>query len=279
VAIRQALPQPIKRILRETARSAGTATSRARILPSFLIVGAQKCGTTALYTYLLQHPAFKGPASKEIEYFSRLYARGPSWYRGHFPLRGRARITGEATPDYLPHPHAPARAAQLLPDAKLIVLLRDPVDRALSAYAHQIAANREELSFAEAMAREDERIGNEFQRMQDDPDYYSFAWRYRSYAHRGLYAEQLERWFAAFPREQFLILGSEVDLFGDPAGTYARVLEFLGAEPYELDAYPPVLDRDYEPMDEELRQQLADRFREPNERLTALIGRDFGWNR
>jgi len=282
------LPSAVKRGLREGARGVGTATSFARTLPDFLIVGAQKSGTTALYAYLLRHPGIAGPASKEVEFFNRFFARGTRWYRGHFPTaltgwyvrrrHGLPLICGEASPDYLSHPWAAARAASVVPGAKLIVLLRNPIDRALSSYAHEVAAGRETLPFRDALERESERTGAEFERMLVDPGYYGAAWRYHSYLARGRYAEQLDRWFAAFPRESFLVLGSEAELFRDPEATYARVLEHLGAAPYSLDAYPAVLAREYEAMDADTRRWLEDYYREPNARLYELLGRDFGWS-
>lgn len=280
-------PPAVKRSVKSTLEAARTASAFARPLPDFLIIGAQKGGTTALYSYLRQHPAIGGPASKEVEFFDRHFARGAAWYRGHFPTavqrryverrRGGTFLAGEASPDYLSHPWAARRARSVVPDARLIVLLRNPVDRALSAYAHEIAAGRETLSFRDALEQHAGDTESELSRMGADPGYYSLSWRYNAHLLRGRYAEQLERWFAEFPREQILVLGSERDFFADPGVAYARVLGFLGAAPHRLDAYPPVLARDYLEMDADTRRWLADYYREPNERLYALLGRDFGW--
>jgi hypothetical protein len=287
-ALRRRIPVPVKRAARRTAEAGGALTGPLRPLPDFVIIGAQKAGTTALYSYLLRHPSVTGPRSKEVEFFNRFFSRGEHWYRGHFPTlatrmylqrrTGSPPRAGEASPDYLSNPWAARRAAGLVPDAKLIVLLRNPVERALSAHAHEVAAGRETLTFEEALASEEARLTGEFERMERDPGYYSYPWRYRSYAARGHYAEQLERWFAEFPREQVLVLGSEADLFRDPGGTYARVLDFLGLERYTLDAYPLVLSRDYPEMRAAVRAQLVARFRDPNARLFELLGRTFDWD-
>ena len=270
------LPDPLRAVLRNAVWTFGKATARFRPLPDFLIVGAQKAGTTALYSYLRRHPAITGPAWKEVSFFDRHYARGAAWYRGNFPLRRDGRVVGEASPSYLFHPLGPERVAALLPDVRAIALLRNPADRAYSHYQHEVALGREPLTFEEALEREDERLDGEVERMLADPGYFSHAWWNYTYRARGLYAEQLERWFAALPRERVLVLESS-ELADRSRETYARVLEFLGAPPHQLETYPRVFDREYEPMRAETRTKLADAYAEPNRRLYELLGRDLGW--
>jgi Sulfotransferase domain len=272
------LPGPVRSVLRNAVWTFGTATARLRPLPDFLILGAQKAGTTALYAYLRRHPGITGPRWKEVSYFDRHYRRGRAWYRGNFPVRlSSERIVGEASPSYLFHPLAPERVAALLPGARLIAILRDPVERAYSHYQHEVAFGRERLSFEDALEQEDARLSGELERMQAEPAYFSQAWWSHTYLARGLYAEQLERWWAAFPAEQLLVLANE-ELAAEPAATYARVLAFLGAEPYELETYPRVFDRDYPDLKSETRERLAAHFAGPNRRLYDLLGRDLGWN-
>jgi Sulfotransferase domain len=270
-----ALPEPARKVLRGAYRSYGQATARLRPLPDFLILGAQKAGTTALYAYLSWHPQITGPSFKEVSFFDRHYAHGERWYRAHMPVR-RDGIVGEASPSYLFHPLAPERVARMLPGARLIALLRNPVDRAFSHYQHEVALGREPLSFEGALAREDERMQGELERMLAEPTYFSHAWWNYTYVARGRYAEQLERWFAAFPREQLLVLLTD-DLAADTAGTYARTLEFLGAEQRELDSYPRIFERDYGEMDPATRRDLKQRFVEPNRQLAELLGRELPW--
>lgn len=271
------LPGPVRTAARTAIWTFGKTTARLRPLPDFLILGAQKAGTTALYSFLRRHPGITGPSWKEVSYFDRQYRRGPAWYRGNFPLRSGGMIVGEASPSYLFHPLAPARVAALVPGARLIALVRDPVERAHSHYHHEVAFGREPLSFEDALDAEDERMRGELERMISDPGYFSHAWWDFTYAARGLYAEQLERWYEHFPREQLLVLANE-DLSERPRETYARVLDFLGAPAHELDAYPRVFDRDYPPMRPETRERLQARFAEPNERLEQLLGRELGWS-
>ncbi len=272
------IPAPARVVLRNVVWTYGKATSFARPLPDFLIIGAQKAGTTALYSYLRRHPNVTGPSWKEVSFFDRHYRRGAAWYRGNFPnvLRLRHALVGEASPSYLFHPLAPERVAGLVPRARLIVLLRDPVDRALSHYEHEVALGREPLSFEDALEREEERTRGEVERMVADPAHFSDPWWNHTYLARGRYAEQLERWLAVFPREQLLVLSSD-ELSERTPDTYARVLEFLGAGPYELESFPRVFDRDYPDMKPETRRLLAEYFAEPNRRLYELVGADYGW--
>ena len=273
------LPDPVRAVLRNAVWTYGRATSAARPLPDFLILGAQKAGTTALYSYLRRHPSITGPSWKEVSYFDRHYARGEAWYRGNFPNKARTRgkLVGEASPSYVFHPLAPQRVRELVPEARLVVLVRNPIDRALSHYQHEVALGREPLSFEDALAAEDERLRGEEERLLADPRYFSREWWSHTYQARGRYAEQLERWLAVFPQEQLLIVPSD-DLADDPAGAHARVLDFLGAPPQRLESYPRVYEREYEPMRPETRDLLAAEFEQPNRRLYKLLGRELGWS-
>jgi Sulfotransferase domain len=270
-----ALPEPARKALRGGYRAYGRATAGLRPLPDFLILGAQKAGTTALYAYLRWHPQITGPSFKEVSFFDRHYAHGEGWYRAHMPARRRP-LVGEASPSYLFHPLAPERVASMLPDARLIALLRNPVDRAFSHYQHEVALGREPLSFEDAIDREEERMRDEVERMVREPSYFSHAWWNYTYVARGRYAEQLERWFARFPRERLLVLFTE-ELAADTAGTYRRVLDFLGAGAHDLESYPRIFEREYEQMPPATRARLERLFEEPNRQLSALLNRELPW--
>jgi hypothetical protein len=210
-----------------------------------------------------------------VSFFDRHYARGERWYRAHLPMR-RGGVVGEASPSYLFHPLAPERVARVLPDARLIALLRNPVERAFSHYQHEVALGREQLTFEDALEREDERMAGELERMLRDPTYFSHAWWNYTYAARGRYAEQLERWFAAFPRERLLVLLTD-ELAADTAGTYRRALDFLDVDERGLDSYPRIFEREYGEMDPGTRARLEHEFAEPNRRLADLLGRELPW--
>ena len=255
-------------------------TATLRGFPSVLIIGAQKSGTTSLFNYLVQHPKVLPPLGKEVHYFDFHYADGVNWYRGHFPYRRQlrhGRLTLDASPYYLAHPLVPERAAQLLPGVKLIAVLRNPVDRALSHYQHEVRYGREPLSFAEAIEREPERLAGEEERLQSDPSYYSANHHRYSYTRRGLYLEQLRRWVQHFPRAQLLVLQSE-RLFRDPARTTADVHAFLGLQPYRLERYQPFLAGNYDAgLPAELRAKLVAYFEPHNRELYRWLGERFDW--
>jgi hypothetical protein len=210
------------------------STSRLPPLPDFLLIGAQRGGTTSLYHYLRAHPQVLAALAKDVHFLSLHWTRGEGWYRAQFPLRARksprrpaAPLTFEANPYYLFHPLATARAAQLLPQVKLLVLLRDPVSRAWSHYRHMVRLGLEPLSFQAAIAQEPVRLTGETERIRSDPGYGAVRHRRYSYLTRGAYAEQLRAWLGYFPADRFLVLRSEA-LWADPAGCYGRVLSLLG---------------------------------------------------
>lgn len=270
----------IKGPLREIRAEYRRLTAPMRGLPSALIIGTQRGGTSSLFNYLVQHPDVLPPLRKEVHYFDLNHARGPNWYRGCFPYSHRLRqgaITIDATPYYMMHPLAAERAAELLPDLKLIALLRNPIDRALSHYQHEVRGGRESLSFAEALERESERLAGQEERLRSDPRYYSWNHRRYAYTRRGLYLEQLQRWLRHFPRSQLLVLQSE-RLFRDPPGVSAEVYRFLGLRAHTLPKYETFLGGNYDrTMPPELRARLAAYFEPRNRALFAWLGEEFDW--
>ncbi len=267
-------------------------TAPLRLLPDFLIIGTQRGGTTSLYHYLQAHPCIQATTTKEIHFFDRKYHKGLLWYRGHFPtalekayaqqVRKRAFVTGEASPAYLFHPHVYKRVAQTMPHVKLIVLLRNPVDRAYSQYYHSIELGHENRSFEEAIRDEQERTNREREKILKEEHYQSYAYKHHSYLTRGLYVDQLQAWMDFFPREQFLILKSE-DFYADPAAASKEVYTFLNlpfAEPQlRKKEYKPLNTTTYSKMDATLRMSLVEYFKPYNARLYDLLDRDFGWDK
>lgn len=261
-------------------------TAAARMQPDFIIIGAQKGGTSSLCTYLFQHPQVLAARRKEIHFFDAPeYAQGMSWYRAHFPLEKQRKqgataagaITGEASPYYMFHPHAHQRVFDALPQVKLIVMLRNPVDRALSHYNHQVRKGREPLDFEAAIKIEDQRLAGEKQKILADDRYYSHNYWAYSYLARGRYAEQIETWRSVFPVEQMLVINSE-EFYRDPHTQFGQTLEFLGLDSFDLGAYGKQNAGRYDSISAQLRRDLTAQFRPQNERLYELIGRDFGWN-
>ena len=272
--------ETIKSPLRRLRAGYRELTGPLRGFPSVLIIGTQKGGSTSLFKYLEEHPDVLPPLGKEVHYFDFHYASGVNWYRGRFPyahwLR-RGALTLDATPYYMMHPLAPRRAADLLPGVKLIALLRNPVDRALSHYQHEVRGGRETLSFVDALDRESERLAGEEERLQREPSYYSWNHHRYAYTHRGLYLDQLRRWVQHFPRSQLLVLQSEW-LFRDPPAATAAVYRFLGLRPHQLQEYKTFLPGNYDRgMPEELRTRLVSYFEPHNRALFQWLGEEFDW--
>jgi hypothetical protein len=247
--------------------------------PDFLIIGAQKSGTTSLYRYLIQHPRIAPASAKELDFFSNdNFHRGVDWYLSQFPPKEPGVLTGEASPYYMFHPYAPRRILEFDPGIKLIVVMRNPVERTYSHYHHQVHAYREMLSFEEALAREEERLEGEIARMKEDETYHSKAHRRFSYLAKSRYTEQLEVWFSLFPREQMLILNSEA-MFRNPEPVLDAVTSFLGLPPLRLDAYNRYMPGSYwEEMRPETRRMLIRYFRPHNRRLYELLGERYPWD-
>jgi hypothetical protein len=263
------------------------ASSRSELgaLPDFLIIGAEKAGTTFLYWALCQHPNVEPASEKELHFFdTRKWSnRGVGWYRSQFPARawrdGRGVLTGEASPYYLFHPSSPLRASATVPDVKLVALFRNPVDRAYSAYNHKVAAGQEPLSFEEALAEEDRRTAGELEKMLSDESYYSRNVRVHAYRTRGIYVDQLQRWHKHFAPEQLLVLRSET-LFANPKATIDVVREFLELPKFDVDITSLKERRNrrtFRPMAPATQQRLEQFFEPHNLRLYEYLGVDFGW--
>lgn len=281
------VPAPIKEAGRSLTRIVGRATAGLRMLPSFLVVGTQRGGTTSLHRALVEHPAVVAPAfHKGIHWFDVAREHSPSWYRGHFPLVSAARrrvpqgqlpVTFESSGYYMHHPTAPAAIGTTLPDVKLVVMLRDPVERAYSAHRHELARGFETEPFERALALEDERLDGEVARIVADPGYVSHAHRHHSYVDRSTYVWQVERLFLLFGRERVHVLFSE-DFFRSPDTVFADLLDFLGLAP-DTPRFGHHNDQPRAPMAPDLRARLEERFLPHDDALAELLGVELGWRR
>jgi len=267
--------------------AARRATAWARLRPTFLVIGAQRSGSTSLEDYLSAHPAVLTAVVKEVQYFHRHYENGELWYRSRFPLTVRATLMhrrtgvppaiGEASPDYLFDPRAPARVHSFDGGLKLIAVLRDPVERAHSHWRMETRRGREPLRFEEALDREEAELESELAQLVATSGYLDAPFR-TSYVARGRYAEQLERWLELFPREQMLVLLSD-DLLADQAGAMSRLAGFLGIPEWSAESYRLRGVQGDEEMPPETRERLAGAFEAPNRRLEELLGIELGWTR
>jgi hypothetical protein len=285
--VNRAARQAAKRVLRRY----GEVTSGLRQGPDFVIIGAKRGGTTSLYKYLLEHPCihplFPGRIHlKGVHYYDTNYARGLRWYRSHFPLQAGARhlarpgitpaLAGEASPYYLFHPLAAERLARDFPGVRIIVVLRDPVERAYSHFKERTHHGGETLSFEEALDAEEGRLRGEAERISAEPGYLSVEHENHSYLAQGRYLDMLPRWFGLFGRDQFHIAASE-DFYADPERHVNGIWSFLGLAPGKLRSrvrhnYLPAPD-----IRPETRQRLQEALADHNRELEELLGRPLPW--
>jgi Sulfotransferase domain len=270
------------------ARLLRHVNARHRRLPDYIIAGAQKAGTTSLYAYLSEHPNVDPPITKEIRYFDRFHDRGINWYRMHFPL-ARARVsfddagvttlTGESTPNYLFYPPSPERIARTLSGVKVILLLRNPVDRAFSHYQLKLKRRQEPRSFDEAVDAEIERLQADREQIAANPDYYIQMHDRFTYLARGRYVEQIHRWQSFFAPWQLLLVESG-RFFKHTGEVFERVCDFLGLprwQPAQFgNRYPG---RYKDKMSDATRRKLVDYFAPHNARLYAHLAMRFDWDR
>jgi hypothetical protein len=253
-------------------------------LPDFIIIGAQKAGTSSLFAYLSQHPQLLQSVVKEVHFFDGglnynvdNYEKGEAWYRAHFPLTKKLIAhskTFEVSPLYIFNPLTPKRIFDLIPEVKIIALLRNPTERAISHYFHEKRKGRESLPIFEALQAEERRLES----ILNNKDYKNEIFRYYSYKLRGLYKLQIERYLNFFPMNQILVLSSE-KFFSEPDNTLRQVFEFIGVDTeFKVkDLRPRGVGKNKRKIHTDIRQYLNDYFWPHNQALYRIIGKNFEW--
>ncbi|ELS04867.1 tetratricopeptide repeat protein,sulfotransferase family protein [Xenococcus sp. PCC 7305] len=243
--------------------------------PHFLVIGGMKCGSTSLYTYLSEHPQIIPALKKEIHFFNSYYDRGIDWYSSHFfpILKEQSFLTGEATP-CLSEYGVWSKIAQHFPELKLIVVLRNPVERAYSHYNHTAQWFGAQHSFKDSILSELENTQLSNLILEDETAYRKVQ---SYYILLGLYVYWLKEWMKFFPREQFLILRSE-DLYTNPANTMNKVYKFLNISSHKKSLYQNTFAGKYLAMDESLRHALVEYYQPHNQKLEDFLGMNFNWN-
>jgi hypothetical protein len=256
-------------------------TAHLRQLPNCYIVGAQKAGTSSLYHYLIQHPLIHKSYLKEVHYFDGglnpeidNYKRNLNWYKAHFSIKkNKNAINIDATPFYLFHPQVPKRIASLTPEAKIIILLRNPVHRAISHYYHVKRHGFETLPITEAFEMESLRLAHAYQ----TKDYKDINFRLYSYKARGLYLDQIKRYHQVFNKNQTLIIDSN-DLFLNTEKTINTVFKFLNLPIVKIpDLQSKNVGKNKQHIDAEFIHQLYHYYAEHNEQLFDYLGKRFNW--
>ena len=262
-------------------------TSNSRILPDFIIIGESKCGTTSLYNYMIQHPAIKPALTKEINFFNWSYDKPQNWYSAHFPTKLKKKfsknvfkksfLTGEATPLYLFNSQVPKRMFETIPNVKIIVVLRNPVDRAYSHY-HDLGVRlgEEKRTFDDAI-RSELKILEEKNYVTTDYNG-NFTDRLYQYVVRGIYLDHLKIWMDVYPVKQFLILKTE-ELEKNPSEILDSVFKFLSIPDYDKINFGKKHNvSKYEPMNEQSRKMLKEFFKPHNKNLYKFLKQDFEWD-
>lgn len=283
------LPERVKAPLKQVVKSYRCLTKNLRSRPDFIIIGARKCGTTSLYSYLVQHPSILPALKKEIFYFSHYYNKGEAWYRSHFPttierwmvekLRRQDVVTGEATPCYIFDPELPCLIRKMNPQVRLIATLRNPVDALYSAYEFGIKTGtytREEVVF-DTMVEAEIQAMKGLTRNQKQSNLYMEVADSFPVLSRGLYADMLESWYEEFPQDRIHVIISRF-LFHDTQATMDGVLKFLGLPSYTLPKYEKRNANSYSPIKPRTREMLEEFFAPHNRKLESRLGIKTGWS-
>lgn len=248
--------------------------------PDFIIIGAQKCGTSTFYHQMRKHPDILLPRKKELHFFDDHYQLGLEWYLRFFAhprYPGQSYCTGEASPFYFFHPLVPQRISETFPEIKLILLLRNPVSRAYSQYQHMKRKGRLSLSFEHCIQLEEQVLSGRKEQFLNNENHSDLMYRRFSFLARSRYAEQLAEWYRFFQPQQLLILRSE-DYFSAPQVALNTAFRFLGLDSFDIDIRKEHVVSDYPPMNPETRKKLLEYFIPHNKLLARMTGRDFGWD-
>lgn len=286
-SVRRAL-NPVRDSVRAGLVSASARMGRIGPVPDYLVIGAQRSGTTWLQRLLVTHPDIVAPRTKEVHYFDQHWHLGLRWYQANFtPAANVARRrpgprrevrTGEATPYTLFHPLGPSRVASTVPDAQLVVVLRDPVQRAWSHWRHARHLGVEAETFARAVELEEHRLHGADELLRTYPSARHGSHQHHSYLARGRYALQLESWYEHVLRNRLLIVWFD-DLVRLPGDSIARVLDHIDARPFAADPTIAPPSNRTAPLDPALAAELRSRFDDDDRALGDLLGAVPPWRR
>ena len=244
-------------------------------LPSFIIIGAQKAGTTALFKALSEHPQISTARMKEVHFANRNWHRGVEWYARCFPVD--AECAFECTPDYLFFPHAAKRMSAILSrESKFIALLRDPVKRALSHHQYETLRGGETKRFLDALALEQRRTDKAWEKAVYADGPWTFSLDRNSYMRRGLYGMHLQNWINEVGQSRLLVLEDQ-ELFQSPESTIKKILNFLCLDSSVSLQFKLENQGKYRESVSALNDDLYEFFRDDASLLWKQWGRDFSW--
>jgi tetratricopeptide (TPR) repeat protein len=241
--------------------------------PDFIIAGASKGGTSSLYNYLSYHPQLLLSHKKELDFFWQNFERGIDWYLAHFPTitDNDNFLTGEATPNYLRFPVVAQRIKEYCPQTKIIILLRNPVDRTISWHYHKINTGLTKGDLETAITQEIEQL-----EILSETELMTGGYRPIDNIFSSLYYYQLKAWMEYLPREKFLILKSE-EFYSHTAASMEQVFSFLGIPAQQLKEYSKVNVGSYKQVEPTIRKKLVEYFQPYNQQLEEFINLEFNW--
>ncbi len=247
-----------------------------RVLPNLIVIGAVRSGTTSLFHYFNEHPCMTSSSYDELGFFDSNFELGLNWYKSHFPTKFHKQkiiskfkkfYTYDVTPFYIWNENAAKRILDTLPNTKLIALLRNPIDRAYSNYQLSVRDD-EKQSFEEVIKKE----------MKQGKNFKTKAYGLQNYLARGIYVNQLEKWYKLFPKKNILVISTD-ELKKDPENTLNSMFQFLDIPKYKVKNLKKHNKENYKSMNNETRKFLVDFFKEDNKKLFKLIGKKFDWDK
>ena len=254
-------------------------TASSRVLPNFIIAGTVRSGTTSLYNYICNHPSVLPAAYDEIGFFDSNFQLGTMWYQSMFPTKKQMELvqektnfclTGEDTPFYFWNKDAIKRISELIPNCKIIMIFRNPVDRAYSNYQLGKRENKEDLSFEKTIEIEKQIINKGTKNLNfSEP---------RTYLIKSLYSLQLKNWLTSFSKDQLYFLSTE-QLSSKPNETMSGIFNFLGLSRHTLSEFKKEKKAIYPEMNISTRNDLLEFFKSYNNELFSLIDKNFSWDK
>ena len=260
-------------------------TASSRVLPDFVIIGAKRCGTTSLFSYLPEHPSIAKSHHDNMGFFNDNFHLGVNWYKSFFPTVSQKKkiekqygkfLAFDVTTRYMENRTTAENIKKIKPDIKIIVMLRNPIDRAYSQYNITVKEKTEKLDFEQAIIEEMNRLNMGISEEFRD-GLLEFPKENRHYIKKSLYALQLKSWFDIFPKENILVLSTE-EFRENEENVYRKIFEFLDIPEIQIKDRDHMEKGEYSPMNEKTRQKLREFFKKHNMELFKLIGEKFEWD-
>jgi len=284
---KNSIPHKILKIIRYNVLQRGFCglTSPIRTLPDFIVIGAKRCGTTSLYHYLGLHPCIKRSSHDHLGFFDDNFRLGINWYKSYFPTVftkyyvkscEKYFMTYDVTATYIRRPWSATNILKTLPNIKLLVILRNPIDRAYSDYNDRENSRKTNITFEDTIKEEIKMLEKEAN--ETGSREYDASIMQKSVLAKGFYADQLKTWFNLFPKENILILLTE-DFSINPNKTFEEISNFLKLPNYNIKNFEKKNVGKYQKMNPETRKFLINYYKPYNEQLYKIVEKNFNWDK